>query len=157
VGTDQHGTAVLGEIAGVENGYGITGIAPRSLIGVSSVNPNGVADAINRAAMVLSVGDIILIEQHAHGPSSGLVCTCNCSQFEYIAMEYWQDTFDAIANAIAVRGVVVVEAAGNGSMNLDAPIYQGRFNRAVRDSGAILVGAGQSPSLAAPRGPECWT
>src|SRR2546430_10405261 len=32
----NHGTAVLGELAAAENGYGITGIAPQSTIGVSS-------------------------------------------------------------------------------------------------------------------------
>jgi len=40
----------------------------------------------------------------------------------------------------------VVEAAGNGDRDLDAAIYQGRFNRSNRDSGAILVGAGAPPS-----------
>jgi len=49
--------------------------------------------------------------------------------------------------------VIVVEAAGNGSMNLDSPIYGGLFNRNVRDSGAILVGAGTAGN----RVPECWS
>jgi hypothetical protein len=67
-------------------------------------------------------------------------------------MEYWQGEYDAIATATA-NGVVVVEAAGNGSANLDDAAYGGRFNRAVRDSGAILVGASTSTT----RVPMCWT
>jgi hypothetical protein len=54
------------------------------------------------------------------------------------------------------KGVIVVEAAGNGAENLDDPIYSVRppgfpaawtnpFNRANRDSGAIIVGAGAPP------------
>jgi hypothetical protein len=52
--------------------------------------------------------------------------------------------------------VIVVEAAGNGAQNLDDPIYNtpapgfpagwtNPFNRANRDSGAIIVGAGAPP------------
>jgi len=38
----------------------------------------------------------------------------------------------------------VVEAVGNGTVNLNDTVYQGRFNRSKRDSGALLVGAGTS-------------
>ena len=38
---------------------------------------------------------------------------------------------------------VVVEAAGNGAVELDAPECEGWFDRSVRDSGAIIVGAGE--------------
>ena len=55
--------------------------------------------------------------------------------------EFDRAEFDAIHNATA-RGRIVVEAAGNGEENLDDEIYEGRFDRAVRDSGAIMVGAG---------------
>ena len=55
-------------------------------------------------------------------------------------MEYDQADFDAI-RSVTARGIIVVEAAGNGSMNLDNPIYERRFSRAVQDSGAITVGA----------------
>jgi hypothetical protein len=50
--------------------------------------------------------------------------------------------------------VHVVVAAGNGSMNLDSAIDGGAFNRAGRDSGAILVGAGTGNGG---RAAECWT
>ena len=54
------------------------------------------------------------------------------------------------------RGIIVVEAAGNGNNNLDDPVYntalagfpadwRNPFNRNLRDSGAVLVGAGAPP------------
>jgi hypothetical protein len=155
LGYGEHGVAVMGEIAAGENGYGMIGAASDVKYGVASaLNPGySVANAVSAACASLSAGDVILIEQHAHGPASGLGCTCNCGQFEYVAMEYWQAEFDAMHNATAL-GVNVVEAAGNGSMNLDSAIYGGNFNRAVRDSGAIVVGAGTSFGGNAP---ECWT
>ena len=30
-------------------------------------------------------------------------------------------------------------------MDLDSVIYNGKFNRSIRDSGAIMVGAGRPP------------
>src|SRR5439155_24398728 len=100
VGDRQHGTAVLGVLGAAENAYGMTGIAPRASIGVSSVyrsidfgflsvTVRDVADAVNRASGQLAPGDIILLEQHAQGPSSGLPSSisCNPSQFEFVAVE----------------------------------------------------------------------
>ncbi len=157
----DHGTAVLGVMVAAENSYGMTGIVSDARHGVSSVSyydpvdfelKISVAHAISEAAAALTLGDIILVEQHAPGPSSGKVCLCNCSQFEYIAMEYFPAEYDAIKSATA-RGITVVEAAGNGSMDLSSPIYGGAFIRSRRDSGAILVGAG----TAANHKPTCWT
>ena len=51
------------------------------------------------------------------------------------------------------RGITVVEGGANGSMDLDDPIDEDWFNRAVYDSGAILVGAGTPDDRVA----ECWT
>jgi hypothetical protein len=148
----NHGTAVLGEMVGVANGYGVTGISPAAQAGYESHIGVGVATAVTRAAAAVGPGGIVLIEAHAQGPADSTPCTCNTSQCNFIAMEYWQGEYDAIATATA-NGVVVVEAAGNGSANLDDAAYGGRFNRAVRDSGAILVGASQGSS----RAPTCWT
>src|SRR5262249_810000 len=49
---------------------------------------------------------------------------------------------------------IVVEPASNGSENLDDPIYNGVFNRANRDSGAIVVGAGMPPEGIYGPGPD---
>jgi|GEM_PF-1080310 len=148
----NHGTAVLGEMVGAANGYGVTGITPEAQAGYESHSGVGVAAAVSRAAAAVGRGGIVLIEAHSPGPADATPCTCNQGQCNFIAMEYWQGEYDAIATATA-NGVVVVEAAGNGSANLDDAAYGGRFNRAVRDSGAIVVGA----STATTRVPMCWT
>ena len=162
-GSRQHGTAVLGEIVAPDNGFGVTGIANRATYGVVSAQRNrsflffkwdeyNLADAINIAASRLKAGDVLLIEQHSKGPNSGQACICNCTQHEYVAMEYFQADFDAIRAATA-RGIHVVEAAGNGGMDLDHARYARRFDRSFRDSGAILVGAGTSNG----RVPKCFS
>jgi hypothetical protein len=57
-------------------------------------------------------------------------------------MEWVQVNFDVIFTGVFADGVVCVEAGANGSQNLDAPIWDGVFDRKVRDSGAIMVAAG---------------
>ncbi|QDE67183.1 peptidase S8 [Myxococcus xanthus] len=148
----DHGTAVLGEIVGASNAYGVTGIAHQAKAGYESIGAQSTASAITKAATAAGLGGIVLIELHARGPSDGTACSCNTSQCDYIAMEYWQANYDAIKTATA-NGVIVVEAAGNGSADLDAPAYGSVFNRNTRDSGAIFVGG----STATTRLPMCWT
>jgi len=158
IGWRNHGTAVVGVIGGDRNSIGITGIAPDANIEAISIFGNtGSAQAIRNAADRLNPGDIILIELHRPGPRSNPPFTNNgVDQVGFIAVEWWQDDFAAIQYATQVRGVIVVEAAGNGAQNLDDPVYSIRpaafpaawtnpFNRANRDSGAILVGAGAPP------------
>lgn len=149
----NHGTAVLGEIVGAANAYGVSGIAHQARAGVSSVEDDfNTANAIYNAGTSAGPGGIVLIELHAPGPSDGTPCTCNVEQCDYIAVEYWQGAFDAIAHIVA-NGVVVVEAAGNGSADLDSAAYGRAFDRSLRDSGAVIVGA----STARTRVPMCWT
>ena len=68
----------------------------------------------------------------------------------YGPIEVVSPVFDAIQTAVA-NGFVVVEAAGNGSVNLDQAACGTTFDRTVQDSGAIIVGAGQPPSSGADR------
>ncbi len=162
----QHGTAVLGVMLGLDDGIGVTGIVPQASGGVVSVLRDlgwayfdNVAEAILMAVSNLAAGDVILIEQHSRGPGNDEDCSA-CPQSDgkasdqcgYIAMEYWNDIFDAI-NAASAAGVIVVEAAGNGEMSLDHSRYHDRFNRIVRNSGALMVGAGDSSNHA----PLCFT
>jgi Subtilase family len=148
----NHGTAVVGVIGGDDNGIGVTGIAPEARQrAIAIFGPGaGSSPAIRQAADALATGDLLLIELHRPGPRAGLA-----GQFGYIPVEWWPDDFDAIVYAVA-RGVIVVEAAGNGSQDLDDPVYdtaqQGfpagwsnPFRRSVRDSGAVVVGAGAPP------------
>lgn len=145
----DHGSAVLGEIAGVDNGFGVTGISSKSKVfGASIYNERGqqdsVAKAIVAAADFLKKGDILLIELHRVGPRGN-----------FIAMEWWPDNFDAMKYATE-KGVIVIEAGGNGNQNLDHPDYnkpqpgfprtwKNPFNRTLADSGTIIVGAGAPP------------
>jgi len=155
IGWRNHGTAVIGEFGGDRNGMGIEGICPDANVrAVSIFGPGmGSAAAIRQAALALNPGDIILIELHRPGPRFNFASRND--QLGYIAIEWWEDDFAAIQFATG-RGVIVVEAAGNGAENLDDPLYNTRpvgfpaswnnpFNRANRDSRAILVGAGAPP------------
>lgn len=149
----NHGTAVVGEMVAQDNGYGVTGITPAARIGYTSFTTYNSADAILNTAMALDPGDVMLLEIHRLGPANATDCTCNLDQCDYIPVEYWYADYIAIAIATHWLGVNVVEAGGNGSSNLDDPVYGGLFDRATRDSGAIMVGA----STSAAHVPTCWS
>jgi Subtilase family len=158
LGWRNHGTAVVGEIGGDRNPFGITGICPDANVrAVSIFGGLGSAGAIRHAANALNAGDIILIELHRPGPRHNF--QPRQDQLGYVAIEWWPDDYQAIRYAIG-RGVIVVEAAGNGAENLDDAIYnvnppspngpfpswwQNPFRRSPLDSGAIVVGAGAPP------------
>ena len=141
----NHGTAVIGVIGGDSNAIGVTGISPDAHTRGSSIFAGGgLAGAIRAAADRLRPGDIILLEVQYGHPSKG-----------YTAVEWWPDDFAAIRYAVN-RGMIVVEAAGNGNNNLDDPVYNtplagfpaswsNPFKRGNRDSGAVVVGAGAPP------------
>ncbi|MFT7699111.1 MAG: hypothetical protein ACI8S7_000931, partial [Candidatus Krumholzibacteriia bacterium] len=137
----NHGTAVLGVIRGQDNGIGVTGIAPACEIGSSSIGDQSTAEAILSASTFLSPGDVIVIELHAPGPEA-----TDIGQQGFVPMEFWQDNFDAI-QAVTRQGIMVLEAAGNGEVDLDAAIYAGMFDPALRHSGAIMIGATNGSAL----------
>jgi subtilisin family serine protease len=127
----QHGTAVLGEVVGRDNGKGVVGLAPDvERVFTASIGRLPVADALDAAAERLRPGDVLLIELQSGGPRG-----------RFLPIEFWDDNFDAI-QAATRRGVVVIEAAGNGGEDLDHKTYKGKLSRPGRDSGAIMVGAG---------------
>lgn len=135
---DEHGTAVFGIMGALDNGFGVTGGVPEATLrGISPVesgggyNPSG---ALTFLADKLDPGDVVLIEQQAPGPAGGSA---------YVPLEWEQSSFDAIKQ-LSNLGVVVVETGGNGGEDLDDSDMLGRFNRGIRDSDAIIVGAGDS-------------
>lgn len=152
IGWRNHGTAVTGVFGGDENAFGVTGISPLANTRAISIFGTGMssATAIRQAADALTAGDIILIELHRRGPDGN-----GSGQDGFIAIEWWPDDFAAIVYA-ASRGVIVIEAAGNGARNLDAAVFNTRpagfpvswrnpFNLANPQSRAIIVGAGAPP------------
>lgn len=149
----NHGTAVLGEFSGDVNTIGVVGIASDAMASAVSHGGIGSSAAINLAAARLRPGDVLLLEMHRPGPRFAFANRPD--QRGFIAVEWWPDDFAAILNATS-RGIIVVEAAGNGAENLDDNLYQtpaagfppgwtNPFRRSNRDSGAIVVGAGAPP------------
>ena len=134
----DHGTAVLGILSGRNNGVGVTGIAYNSTIFVAArwtATGYDPAAAITRCMAALREGDIIVLEMQTDGPAAG--------NADLVPIEWEEPSYDAIKMAVEM-GIIVVEAAGNGSQNLDDPIFNTGHApfRPDRDSGAIIVGAG---------------
>ncbi len=131
-----------------------------SVFGNSSGAPSqdwSSAASIRLAADMLGPGDIILLELHQPGPAVGF--QERDDQLGYIPVEWWPCNMAAILYANN-RGIIVVEAGGNGEQHLDAEIYdqnpapphgpfpdwwRNPFRRNPIDTGAILVGAGAPP------------
>jgi hypothetical protein len=138
-----HGTAVLGEVVGVDNHLGIVGIAPAATTRVVSqwrtAGDYLTADAIRDAIRFMHTGDVLLLEaQTTYSTSAG-----------YLPVEVEEVVFEAI-RAATDGGIIVIEAGGNGSIDLDT--FQNTNGRQIlnrnsadyRDSGAIMVGASSS-------------
>jgi len=138
----DHGTAVLGLLGGAPDGRGVTGLVagaelrPVSPFATGSYSP---ATAITSAAAGLKPGDVLLIELQSQPDYSS----------PYLPIEAIDSARDPVRTAIqdvVRRGIVVVEPAGNGNVDLDAatryPWLQGPDARG--HSGALIVGAGGS-------------
>ncbi len=131
----DHGTAVLGEVIGRDNDYGVTGFASDTQWGTVGITVDEWPDVphyFQEAIDHLNAGDVWLIELQMYPPETG----------DATPMEYVQANYDVIWTGSWALGVVCIEAGANGSQNLDAAVWNGIFDRNVRDSGAIMVGAG---------------
>lgn len=139
----NHATAVLGILGALKNGIGPTGIAYNSKLGflgfdqgmkdvVDDEYIDSLVEKIHKAENILNKGDVLILEQEMLGPDD-----------KYIAVEFWDEIFYAL-KSITNKGIHCVEASGNGGTNLDDPIYQNKFNLKFRDSGCVIVGAGEA-------------
>ena len=152
-GWRDHGTAALGTVVAVNNGYGATGIAHQAQAGVENVYAQSTASGILNAAVAAGPGGLVLIEvQYGGPPTPSSPCNCSGTCCDCVPVEYFQADYDAISQATA-NGTIVLEAGGNGATDLDDPLYSNKFNRLARDSGAVLVGASNSLD----RAPTCFT
>lgn len=164
-----HGTSVLGQVLMVDNDKGGVGIAPsaqgrvislwRTDAGSKNDEPNDNAStlddgppvyntalAIADAAAKMSPGDVLLLEVQERDPAS--------KTYDWPA-EVLLANYEQICTATA-KGIIVIEAAGNGGHDLDS--YKNEqdekiFDRSFRDSGAIIVGAASSrhPHIKCPK------
>lgn len=134
-----HGTAVMGEVIADKNGFGVTGIVygANAMISHDSTRERGYnpANAITVAAENLKAGDVMMLEMQTTG------CVGGGGRGHYAPMEWIPSVYDSIKVAVG-KGINVIEAAGNGSENLDSSCYGTKFPRNQADSGAIIVGAG---------------
>ncbi len=159
----EHGMMVVGVISALGNDIGISGIAPEADVAVRGIFnknihdewPDANTDSANVANNIYwgakhSLGGVVLIELQRPALKEN---DHPCSNYSSGALpvEFWPAEFDMIKAAVG-NGVVVVEAAGNGSRNLNHEILNvcnggGCFDREVRDSGAILVAGSHSDGL----------
>ncbi|SFJ96646.1 Subtilase family protein [Bacillus sp. 71mf] len=139
-----HGTSVLGVVSAQDNNIGNIGITPKATVKViSQIRDNGqynTADAILSAVNNLNAGDVLLLEAQASYPGYGN---------KYLPVEVRPEVFDAIRTGVD-KGIVIIEAGSNGSIDLDefkdkdGKQVLNRNSKDFKDSGAIMVGAGSS-------------
>ncbi len=158
-----HAQSVQGIINSRHNRMGVHGIAPDALYANHSIgtdemdygeavmkvwDENGepkshVANVMELASETIGMGDVILLELQKRNedlPKKKLCIYELNSECQVLPVEYWDAEFNMIELLVA-NGFNVVEAAANYSVNLDHRLLENRFNRDIRDSGAILVSA----------------
>ena len=141
-GSNAHGTAVLGILVGLKDERGITGICPDVDPYIStyihrshySVIEN-IDLTINEGIKELDPGDILLLE--IQGRSR------RYTNNKFVAIRYWASKYSAIKKAVN-KGIIVVEAAGNGGVNFDDDHYADSYLQNDKLK-TIVVGAGIVP------------
>lgn len=152
-GTFNHGTAVAGVICGDNNNKGVLGMTPNVFFSGSAWAGQGTVAGVTSAAAKLNAGDILLLEVHFKHPNA--IVVSNSVDNGFMPYEWWPDQLLAVQAAV-MKGIIVVEAAGNGYQNYDNAVYntalagfpaawKNPLNMSNPQSGAIIVGAGNPP------------
>jgi len=133
----NHGTAVLGEMVGEDNGFGVRGICYDADVRMSTHQGSSAnfATAIQAGVDAVGIGDFVVIEIQCFSSAPGP------HPCEYDAAIF------AVVETATANGIHVFSAAGNGDNDLDSAAYGGLFDKNVRDSGAVMVGASDGSSL----------
>lgn len=135
----EHGTAVLGVLAGSADGQGISGLVPDADVRPVSPFASGAYDpaaAVRAASQGLGRGDVLLIELQAVKVVDG--------RSTLVPIEAIGTVRDAIRDAVD-RDITVVEPAGNGNVDLGRIGVSYLAGQGVPGhSGALIVGAGGS-------------
>ncbi|MDA9557282.1 hypothetical protein N9R79_07265 [Vibrio sp.] len=122
-----HDTSSAGLISAFRDDKGVTGIAYNAQLAWAQFNDGAM---LSKLANQLPKGSVIQL-----GVQSG-------GSVEFGAPpELMPAVYDAITYLVQEKGIHVIQAAGNSEHNLDDPKFNGQFDRAVRDSGAIYAGA----------------
>jgi hypothetical protein len=146
----SHGAAVLGILAAKDDKFGIVGVAPNTQIKVISYyDPNAkpktnpvkrVEDRITKSGDLLSLGDVLLLESQfqiydvqKNGQVPGATAT-------NLPVEFEPFVFEAIRVATG-KGVIVIEAAGNGGKYLN-PVTK-KFEQRGTDLDTFVNKAGK--------------
>lgn len=128
---EDHDTSSVGIMAAKDIGTGIRGLSWNARMGYAKWQVNNLYNMIPR----LNAGDVVQMGmQTGGGEITG--CTSSC----YVPQENAAAYYDVI-KALTDKGVHVIQAAGNGNINLDHTAFNGKFDLKKRDSGAIIAGA----------------
>ena len=132
-GHRPHGTSVLGIVVAADNKLGGIGVAhaakARVISAYKSKTSLSHANGILKAVASLNFGDVLLLELQTDPLKEPI--------------EVEKGVFDVVRLGTAL-GICVVEAAGNGTFNLDTYPALNRNGTKFKDSGAIIVGAAKT-------------
>ncbi|MGE0028142.1 MAG: S8 family serine peptidase [Thermoleophilia bacterium] len=139
----DHGTGVLGLLVGGDNALGGVGIVPRATALLASDRRAGdgrwdLADALLLLAVGLapSPTTVVLLEQQLGQDTRG----------DPLRPVEIDPAINGLVRGLVASGITVVEAAGNGGLDLDMfATADGHMSTRDNDTGAIMVGAGLDP------------
>lgn len=138
-GPSNHGTTGASLLVADRNTWGLCGGADETDLRCISFPLNGgLPNSIVVAAASVQPGDVVML--------SVMFLLGWLGPDDWVPVEVIQGVYDAVLTVTA-NGRIVVATAANGGRSLDDPRFLGMFDRAVRDSGCIFVGAtdGASP------------